>query len=95
MRRFAAFLFGAALILSLAACGGKADETAETPSQTEPSAQTEVKSATPAPAAETVPAQESVPKASVDTTEQKDTLVVYFSRVGNTDFPDDWSRTRR
>ena len=89
MKRFAAFLLGAALIFSLAACGGKAVETAETPAQAEPPAQEEAQSATPVPAGETVPVPESAPDASPDTTEQSDTLVVYFSRVGNTDFPND------
>ena len=87
MKRFVAFLLGAALILSLAACGDKSAETAETPTQAEPVAQTEAQNETPASVTETAP--ESAPETPVEITEQNDTLVVYFSRVGNTDFPDD------
>lgn len=81
MRRFAAILLIAALMLSLAACGGKADTRVETTAQAEPSPQAETRNTTTASAAETAVKPESAVRG--------DTLVVYFSRVGNTDFPDD------
>jgi len=67
-------LLSALLALSLAACGGRAD----TPAQ--PEAQDE----TAAPAVETAPEPEEAPAETAG-----DTLVVFFSRVGNTDFPED------
>ena len=81
MRRVAVILLSAALALSLAACGGKADTPVETTAQAESSAQAEAQNATTVPVTETAVKPESAVHG--------DTLVVYFSRVGNTDFPDD------
>ncbi len=81
MRRFAMILLTAVLALSLAACGGNASEPAET------SAQNETTNAAPAAIVETIPSPETA-RAEAATDGSK-TLVAYFSRVGNTDFPDD------
>ena len=81
MRRVAVILLSAALALSLAACGGKADTPVETTAQAESSAQAEAQNATTVPVTETAVKPESAVHG--------DTLVAYFSRVGNTDFPDD------
>ena len=75
MRHFLAMILSTVLVLSLAACGGKADRPVEMAAQAEPSAQTETQNVTTAPAVETAAERESAP--------QVDTLVVYFSRVGS------------
>ena len=86
MRHFSAMLLSTALALSLAACGGKTDTSVEMTAQTEPSEQVETRIMTGAPATEAAAESEDTPG---DYATHHNTLVVYFSRVGNTDFPDD------
>ena len=81
MRHFSAILLTAALALNLASCGGKVDAPVEASAQEEPPAQTETQDAAAAPSVETALEPESAA--------QGDTLAVYFSRVGNTEFPED------
>ena len=86
-KRFVPLLI-ALLLLGLSSCGsGAAAEPAVPAAQerTEAEAASEEQAETPAPAAESI----SEPEESVGSAERNDTLVVYFSRVGNTDFPDD------
>ncbi|MBE7005001.1 MAG: flavodoxin [Ruminococcaceae bacterium] len=78
MKRFAGILLSAALVLSLASCGGKSEETPAPPTQGETTA------------AQQVETSALAPEISAELQSKNDkTLVVYFSRVGNTDFPSD------
>ena len=86
MRHFSAMILSTAMVLSLAACGGKTDTTVEMTVQTEPSEQLETQIVTTTPTAEAAAESEDTP---ADHATHSDTLVVYFSRVGNTNFPDD------
>ena len=86
MRHFLAMILNATLALSLAACGGQTDTPPETTTQAEPSVQTETQNVTTVPTIETAAEPEHVPAESAA---HGNTLVVYFSRMGNTDFPDD------
>ena len=72
-----------ALLSILAACGGKTDtSSSEPPAQTKTDAPAQT--AAPTPPTQTVLASEAAAPVSGN-----GTLVVYFSRVGNTDFPED------
>ena len=79
MKRITSILLSAALVLSLAGCGGKTEQTQKPmPAQTE----------TAVPAA-VIPAETPNEADSSGEAQQSGALVVYFSRVGNTDFPND------
>ena len=75
MRRFAAVLLSAVLLLSFAACSNNPDAPAQAGAPTQA-----------APTIKTVSEAENPPAESMA---RGNTLVVYFSRVGNTDFPYD------
>lgn len=88
MRRILCALLGTVLALSLAACGGTSGGAASTTAEQTPAA-----SSAPAQSADTSAAESTPADASAETAKSQDaggdTLVVYFSRMGNTDFPED------
>ena len=82
MKQVALFFLGIVLLSNLAACGGKPETSSTEPPQ--PLESATAQAAAPAPSTETVSASEAAAVVSGN-----GTLVVYFSRVGNTDFPED------
>ena len=81
MKRFAVFLLGAALIVSLAACGGNSASTEPAPS----AAPSQATASTDAPAQSETEAQSepAAPSADAETVEQSSAiLIAYFSHTG-------------
>ncbi|MDO5110957.1 MAG: cyclophilin-like fold protein [Clostridia bacterium] len=93
MKPFLPLLLSAALLLSLTACAGSAAPAAEAPAVdasapalTEAPAEAPVETATPE--STQAPIQESV-----GSQENSNNLIVYFSRYGNTEYPDNVDAT--
>ena len=91
MKRITSILLSAALVLSLAGCGGKTEQTQKPmPAQTETAVPAAVIPAeTPNEADSSGETQQADPESTAPSDTQSGALVVYFSRVGNTDFPND------
>ena len=90
MKRGFAFLFGIFMILSLAACGTEASEAeAALPEETETLADSS-RAVTEEETAETETLEPVVTSAEEDSSNR---LIVYFSRWGNTEYPDDVDAT--